>query len=176
MFSLGTLEGLCRVGLHILTASDAGRGYGYPKAWLAGRPSYLPHCQGYYWLSAGSLATCLLMAPLAYGLNVVGLLQSRRPRSTGGSWCLFQPHLRGHIVLLPLQSQACPPPGEGTEPTSQTWPSNWAHVCAAKQGPRVSSQQTQICLILSWHFQIINHWPTREVPHFFFFNCIFLHF
>lgn len=85
MFSLGTLEGLCGVGLHISAASDAGRGYGCPKAWLAGRPNCLPYCQGYYWLAAGSLATCLLLAPLACGLNVVGLLQSRRPRSTGGS-------------------------------------------------------------------------------------------
>ena len=85
MFSLGNLEGLCGVGLHISAVSDAGRGYRCPKAWLAGRPNCLPHCWGYYWVAAGSLATCFLVAPLACGLSVVGLLQSRRPRSTGGS-------------------------------------------------------------------------------------------
>ena len=46
MFSLGKLEGLCGVGLHILTASDAGQGYSCPKAQLAGHPKLPPSLPG----------------------------------------------------------------------------------------------------------------------------------
>lgn len=110
MFSLGNLEGLCGVGLHISTVSDAGQGYGCPKAWLAGCPNCLPYC----WVAAGSLATCFLMAPLACGLSVVGLLRADVPGVLVGKLMPFPASSQRSHSVVASASQACPPPGEGT--------------------------------------------------------------
>lgn len=108
------------VGLHISTVSDAGQGTDVLRLGWPDVPTASPYC----WVAAGrSPATCFLMAPLACGLSVVGLLQSRCPRY----WWKLMPFpassQRSHSVVASAVT-GLPTSRGRTEPTSQTRPSN----------------------------------------------------